>query len=154
MGFTLHDVDHGYKARLKALLRLKEPAHIDVGILEAAGAEPHGDDALTVIEVGVFNEFGTATIPERSFIRAWFDESEPQLRADLAVLMQGVGQGKRTRAQALELLGQRCVGQIQERIAAGIEPENRPSTVKRKGSSTPLIHIGTLRSSISYHVEE
>ena len=154
MSVAIVDKDRGYRAYMTRMLSLKSPAHVDVGILEAAGGEAHGDDAISVIEVAVFNEFGTATIPERSFIRAWFDENEAKLQADFAVLMQGVAAGKHTRQQALELLGQRCVGQIQQRIADGIEPANAPSTIRRKGSSTPLVDKGILRSSVSYRVSE
>lgn len=147
MGFHLKDTDHGWKARLKGLLALKAPAHVDVGILESAGVEK---DGTSVIDVAEWNEFGTATIPERSFIRAWFDEAEPQLRQDFAALMRTVAAGKRTRAEVLELMGQRMVGQVQARMAAGVPPPNAPSTVRRKGSSTPLIDTGVLRSSVTY----
>ena len=147
MGFRLKDTDHGWKARLKGLLALKAPAHVDVGILESAGVEK---DGTSVIDVAEWHEFGTATIPERSFIRAWFDEAEPQLRQDFAALMRTVAAGKRTRAEVLELMGQRMVGQVQARMAAGVPPPNAPSTVRRKGSSTPLIDTGVLRSSVTY----
>lgn len=147
MGFHLRDTDHGWKARLKGLLALKAPAHIDVGILESAGTE---EDGTSVLDVAFWQEFGTATIPERSFIRAWFDEAEPQLRQDFAALMRTVAAGKRTRAEVLELMGQRMVGQVQARISAGIPPENAPSTVARKHSSTPLIRTGVMRSSVTY----
>jgi hypothetical protein len=67
--------------------------------------------------------------------------------------MRTVIEGKRTSDQVLEILGQRAVGQIQERIASGIAPANAPSTVAKKGSSTPLIDTGVLRSSITYQVK-
>jgi len=99
VGFHLKDTDHGWKARLKGLLALKAPAHIDVGILDTGEAEA---DGTSVLDVALWNEFGTATIPERSFIRAWFDEAEPALREDFTKLMQGVAAGKRTRAEVLD----------------------------------------------------
>ena len=38
--------------------------------------------------------------------------------------------------------------------ATGIPPENAPSTIRRKrGSTTPLIDTGVLRSSVSYRAE-
>jgi len=147
VGFHLKDTDHGWKARLKGLLALKAPAHIDVGILDTGEAEA---DGTSVLDVALWNEFGTATIPERSFIRAWFDEAEPALREDFTKLMQGVAAGKRTRAEVLDLMGQRMVGQVQARMSAGIPPPNKPATVRRKGSSTPLIDTGVLRSSVTY----
>ena len=153
MSSSVRDVDRGYKDLVaRVFSAAKRKPVIEVGVLD--GERPHGDDAVSILEVAVFNEFGTATIPERSFIRAWFDENEAGLRQDLVKLMQSVVRGQRTPDQILELLGQRCVGQIQARIAAGIAPDNAPSTVARKGSSTPLIDTGALRSSISYRVEK
>jgi hypothetical protein len=150
MSFELKDTDHGYRARMKALLKLREPAHVDVGLFESAGT--HDRSGASIVEVGSYNEFGTDTIPSRSFIRAWFDEAEAGLRRDFTTLMRSVAEGKRTRAQVLELMGQRMVGQVQARISAGIDPPNEPATVAAKGSSTPLIDTGVLRAAITYRV--
>ena len=151
----IRDVDHGYRDLLRRVFgAAARRTRIDIGLLSESGGEPDGDSGATVLDVGIFNEFGTDTIPERSFIRAWFDEAEPKLREDLTELMKSVIAGKRTKEQILELLGQKTVGEIQERISAGIDPPNAPSTIAKKGSSTPLIDTGTLRSSISYRVEE
>jgi hypothetical protein len=148
----ISDVDRGYKDLVTRIFGLSaSKISIEVGILED---EPHGDDAISMIELGTIHEFGTATIPERSFIRAWFDEQEPELRTKFAELMKSVVEGKRSKEDILELMGLYCVGQMQARMAAGIEPGNAPSTIARKGSSTPLIDTGVLRSSISHRVVE
>ena len=152
MAFALKDTDQGYRDLMKRALGLKAAAHIDVGILD--GSEPHAGSSLTVLEIGLIHEFGNDHVPERSFIRAWFDEDEATLREDLVKLAQSVLEGKRTRDEILEILGQRAVGRIQDRIARGIEPPNAPSTIARKGSSTPLVDTGVLRSKISYRVAE
>lgn len=155
MSVTIRDRDAGYAALVARVFGLaKVKPRIDVGVLEGPGGETHGDDAVTVLEVAVWNEFGTDSVPSRSFVRAWFDEHEAELRQELVKLMQAVVRGERTKDQVLELLGQRCVAQIQARIADGIDPPNAPSTIARKGSSKPLIDTGALRSSISYRVRE
>jgi hypothetical protein len=143
------DEDHGYRELVKRVFGLHTEARIDVGILED---EAHGDDAITMLELGTIHEFGTDTIPERSFIRAWFDEEEPELRIKFAELMKSVVEGKRTKDEILELMGLYCVGRIQARMSEGVPPPNAPSTVARKHSSTPLIDTGILRSSVSYRV--
>ena len=157
-GVQITDEDHGYRATIARVFNLAaEKPSITVGIHEDKGAEAHGD-VLTVLQIAIFNEFGThdangkVLTPERSFIRAWFDEAEPSLRQDLVKLCASVIAGKRTRADILELLGSRMVGEIQQRIADGIEPENAKSTIKQKGSSTPLVDMGVLRSSVTYKV--
>lgn len=151
----IRDLDNGYKALVQRVFELdKSHPAIAVGILAAQGAEQHGDDDLTVIQIAIWNEFGTDKIPARSFIRAWFDENEKRCREQLAALLPSVVSGQRTKAQVLELLGVKWVGEIQARIAAGIDPANAESTIARKGSSKPLIDTGVLRSSISYKVGE
>lgn len=160
-GITIRDTDRGYAALVKRVYGIAHP-RVEVGILAGAGAdEPAvGSDDLTLLEVAVCNEFGTTDldgnilVPERSFIRGWFDENEAKLRALLLELMKTVVSGKRTKEQALEMLALVAIGQIQERISAGIEPENAPSTIARKGSSTPLIDKGQLRAGISSRIGE
>ena len=155
MATKVTDTDHGYRALCERVFGFGKP-RVDMGILERDGGEPHGGvgDALTVLEVAIFNEFGTENIPARSFIRAWFDEQEADLRRDLSTLMRLVVAGKQTKERILELLAQKAVGEIQARIAAGIGPANAPSTIARKGSSTPLVDTGVLRSSVSYRVDQ
>ena len=159
---TIRDIDRGYAALVARVFDMaKSLPVIKIGVLAGNAEEPHAapgeatsGEPATVLDVAIFNEFGTDTIPERSFLRGWFDESEKGLRDDAGKMMQSVIHGQRTRDQILELLGQRSVGQIQERIASGIEPDNAPSTIRQKGSSTPLVDTGVLRSSITYEVTE
>jgi hypothetical protein len=157
MSVKIRDTDHGYKRLVEQVFGMsKRKPRIDVGILEADGARAHDGD-LTVIEVAVINEFGGSDSdpPARSFIRAWFDESEGEVREKLVGRMKAVIAGDITREQALEQVALWAVGQIQARIASGIAPPNAPSTIAQKGSSTPLIgETGQLRSSVSHRVRE
>jgi hypothetical protein len=105
---------------------------------------------LTVLDVATWNEFGAGNVPQRSFLRAYFDENGPKNSKLALSLMQTCVTGKRTPGQVLNLLGVKFVGEIQRRMAAGIPPPNAPSTIRRKGSSKPLIDTGQLRSSIAY----
>ena len=72
----------------------------------------------------------------------------------LKKLLQRVIAGELTEDAALEQFGAWSKGEIQARIARGVPPPNAASTVKRKGSSTPLIDTGILRSSIDYEVRK
>ncbi len=147
----VRDVDHGYAKLVENVFGIEKPK-ITVGIFEVAGASTYSD-GVTLLEVAIYNEFGTDKIPERSFIRAWFDENESKCKEAVRVMLVAVLAGKYTKEQALEMLAQRFVGEIQKRIAAGIPPENAPATIAAKGSSTPLIDKGQLRSGITYKVD-
>ena len=146
---AVRDTDKGFRALVRRILGLRKPM-ITVGIHAEEGAQQEG--ALTVLDVATINEFGLG-VPERSFIRAWFDSSKVQNRNTMSALARSVVQGKITRDQALDQFGQRLVGDIQTRIAKGIDPPNAPATIKRKGSSKPLIDTGQLRASVTYRVQ-
>jgi hypothetical protein len=109
---------------------------------------------ITVLDVANWMEFGTATVPARSFIRAWFDENKERANRTLVALLWSVIDGKLTKAQMLAVLGLRFVAQIQLRISDGIPPPLKQATIDRKGSSVPLISTGQLRSSITHRVYE
>jgi len=157
MSVRIVDRDNGYAALVKRVFGMKKLA-IATGILakdgQATAAGSKGK--LTLVEVATFNEFGTSDghVPERSFIRAWFDAEEPKLREMLVTLMQRAIKGDMTQKQVLDQMGAYCVGAIQQRIADGIPPENAPRTIARKHSSKPLINTGQLRSAISYEIRE
>ena len=144
--------DKGYKALVKRVFEGK-PAVITVGVHAQEGGEQHEGAKITVLDVANYMEFGTATIPARSFVRAWFDENQARAQQMLAALMRSVVKGTRSREQILELLGQKFVAEIQARISKGIPPPLLPATIRRKGSSTPLIDTGQLRSSVTYRVK-
>ena len=55
-------------------------------------------------------------------------------------------------ATALQRIGLWAQSEIQQRISDGIPPQNAPYTINKKGSSTPLVDTGQLRSSISFKV--
>ncbi len=151
MGAKVKDIDKGYTRLVKAVFGLKKPK-ISVGVFSS---ETEHDSTLSVLDVAIINEFGLG-VPERSFLRAWFDQNEDRSREMVRVMMASVLQGKRTKEQALQILATKFVSEIQQRIANkgnGDYPANAPSTVAKKGSSTPLIDVGQLRSSISWKID-
>lgn len=152
--------DRGLLARIRAASMGDRGLAVKVGVLADKGAEPkrggETDEPLTVMDVATQHEFGApaAGIPQRSFVRATVDEHEDYLLEQCKEAAVRVLTEKQTPKQALGELGAEVVGLIQERMAAGISPPNDPTTVARKGSATPLIDTGQLRSSISWEVIE
>jgi hypothetical protein len=125
-----------------------------VGIQGSEAAAPEGDSALTVAEVASFHEFGLGHSPERSWLRAWFDEHEVAntdlLRRAAAVSLV---EGRMTPEQALGVLGAKLVGDIQARIASSIPPPLAPETAERKGSTVSLVDHGQLKAAVTSRVE-
>ena len=90
-------------------------------------------------------------IPERSFIRATFDEKSDEIgeRAESAVtaIINGADVSK-----ALARTGQYIEGEIKRKIGSGPFTPNSPATIRKKKSSKPLIDTGHMRQSVRYEI--
>src|SRR3954464_2954248 len=113
-------------------------AHVMIGINEAKRT-PNG---ASLADVARWNHWGTANIPSRPFLLIALNGQAPAVQAICRRVAKAVIEGKLTVDQGLSLLGIWGVKEVQRVIALGIEPENRPSTIARKGSDTTLIDKG------------
>lgn len=156
----IRDKDNGFRALLERMRKATHPNELTVGIHEAEGSAPKeeedgGSSELTLAEIAAIHEFGyeEGGIPRRSFINDWADENEAKHKAQLETMAKAIVAGKVASVeQGLARLGSLYAGEVQKRIADGIEPPLSESTVKRKGSSTPLIDTGQLRASVHPYV--
>lgn len=147
---SVRTVDRGARA-LVARARAAASA-VEVGILGADGAKGYaGGEGVTVADVARWAEHGIGQ-PQRRWLGGWIDANRDALLARMREESRAVLAGERTKPEALARLGLWIQGGIQQRIANGIEPPNAESTIARKGSSTPLIDKGQLRSSIANRV--
>ena len=144
--------DRGARALAERLRGVKRTRAITVGIHEDDGAEAT-EEGLTVAEVAEINEFGLG-VPERSFVRSFAEENEAEHVANMRKLGVAIVKGKTTAIAGLEAVASVYRGKIQAKIASGIAPENAESTIRQKGSSTPLVNTGQLRSSADARVEQ
>lgn len=119
---------------------------ITVGVHAEEGAGDEGN-GRTVAEVAEANEFGLG-VPARPAITGWADENAESFPSRMRAETEAALAAKVSPAQRLDALAQAAAGEIQSRIAGGVPPPNAPSTIARKGSSTPLIDKGQFRSSI------
>lgn len=152
MTIKISDTDRG----AKRLAKLLADGALSVGVLGGdAGKDHDGGEGLTVGEIAEIHEFGLGSAPRRSFLAGWVDEKKDEI---VNVIVRGsralAARKVRSMPALLEQIGGWAVGSIQERISNGIEPPNAPETIKRKGSSVPLIAKGQLRASISYRVDQ
>lgn len=146
----------GAKALVGRIAGLRSGLSVTVGVHSDDANHTHGStgELLTVGDIATIHEFGApaANIPQRSFIRGWYDESQAEIRAVLKTELAAVVSGKRTVAQAFERAALRFEGSVKERIRRHIPPPLKPATIARKGSSTPLIDSGQLRNAIRARV--
>ncbi len=115
---------------------------------------PEGD---LISDYAYRNEFGAGYVedtrirmPERSFMRAWFDQNKQKIKDLMEDLFHRVVAGQLTAETAMKLLGEFAEGGIKEFLTDLKNPPNAPITIKKKKSSNPLIDQGSMRSAIKH----
>jgi len=151
MSSRVKDTDLGYKRTMQVLRDLLA-AEVLVGVRGNAG---DSEDGTPLAVIAAANEFGTATIPERSFLRSTVESNRDKYAADLQQVVEDVVDGKaNAMEQGLNRLGVEAVADVQRTMRELDDPPNAASTIARKGSSSPLIDTGRLRQSIDHEVRE
>jgi hypothetical protein len=141
-------IDRGWN-KISRELRGSSNSHSKIG-LPANGKTSGRYSMPDLIDVAFENEFGNKKIPERSFIRSAVDENAPAIKAIQAKAVRAVTGGQTTIRQALIGMGEAVEKMIKQKIKTGPFAPNAPLTVKKKGSSQPLIDTGQLINSIQH----
>lgn len=97
---------------------------------------------LTKVALAAIHEFGTSHVPERPFMRQAFDNRIDAIETFTANVYARYMLGEFTNKRALQLIGEWFMGEVKEEIRKGSFTPLKPSTVKKKGSSKPLIDTG------------
>lgn len=125
----------------------------DLKKLEVVVGLPKGKSDGTVIQYGAVHEFGAPerNIPRRSFLRV------PTLNAENQIMRFAENQSKQLEKGVNATLFMGRIGAFIQGIVLKSFRENdwealKESTVKRKGSSAPLIDKGQLLQSITWDV--
>ena len=98
----------------------------------------------TMDEVALFNEFGTATIPPRPFLR---NAQKKAAERGGEIVQSGLNAGLSMGA-IMKNVAEGLQDLIVESIEDNIPPPNAESTVAKKGSSHTLIDTSQLRASV------
>lgn len=128
----------------KFMEKLKEilDARIEVGILQSGG----------VLNIAIIHEYGSAHIPERSFIRGTFDSRKKQIEQEGERLLKEVIEKDLDANRFFQSYGDYLVKQVRDYMHELQSPPNAPSTQKKKGSANPLIYKGKMVESIEWRV--
>lgn len=141
------DTDKGLKRILEADAALDKRG-VKVGIQSNAGRY---QDGTTILDIAIFNEFGTERIPARPFIRGAHDKSRKEAEKTMAHLLTKSTEGASV-SEVLHTLGQWYEGKVKGHATSGQFTPNAPSTIARKGSSKPLVDEGIMTGAIRYEV--
>ena len=111
------------------------------------------ENGTQVAQVAIWNDHGTIHIPERPFFRHATEMIKPAV-ARIVKAHNDSTKPQTIETPVLRLIGEMCVGKIQESITGvGISYEpNLPATIKNKGSDKPLINKSTMLQSTDYKI--
>lgn len=131
-------------ANLKAKLQTKnKQGSLEVGIL--GGKYPNG---LNIAQNAKLQEFGTYNIPPRPFFRNALRQNEKRW---IAFYKNGL---KQRDLNIVGKVGVMASSDVKISITKTLTPPNAKATIKKKGSSHPLIDTGLLRAAIDYKVNQ
>lgn len=124
---------------------------IDINVGIQAG-ERTEDGKFDLAAVASVQEFGLddKNIPSRPFMRESFDTKARAIASFGGQAAGMVAAGRLSARQAADLVGLKMTGFIQAKIVSGNWAPNTAHTIKRKGSSKPLIDTSHLRQSIRH----
>lgn len=163
--------------KLKALLGLKGITKDSVKVGIPSNKEKHtkkrgsggkiveaGGPNVSVLEIAAANEFGTKTIPERSFLRSTVRKNQSKYKKLGLLLVENLLKKTTEEEYKKELgkLGLIAQSDVQETIRKLKDPPNALSTQLKKGRSlgkgstvdNPLIDTGQLIQSITFVVND
>lgn len=155
MSASVNDRDLGLNKILKEIKKF-EGAVVKAGILQGSGSV----DGVSIAQYATWNENGVVgkkgkwKIPPRPFIKGWVANNQKQIASTIQRLYGEVASGNITADEALNRLGVFAKSGIQSYIKRGDFVPNAPSTIKKKGSSQPLIDSGAMRNAVNYEVEK
>lgn len=145
---SVKDIDKGWK-RIRSELGKMSGAYTKVGVQQDAKRD---DTTASAATIAAAHEYGTDTIPERSFLRSSTDESRGQINKLVAAEKDAIMLGRSTVKRSLNLIGLFMVGRVQAKIRSRIPPPLAPSTLARRrgggARAVPLIDSGQMFASI------
>ena len=123
---------------------------VNVGVPEGKKEE----DGTPVAMVAAVHEYGSPSqgIPERPFLRVAVQRNRQKYVRLNRINLVKMLRGQATVEQALGQLGEMAKGDVQTEIRSGDFAPLKPATIKRKGSSRPLIDTGQMVQSIAWEL--
>lgn len=138
-------IDHGFDNIIRQALKL-DGKGVKVGIRRGKGSH----DGTDMLDIAVYNHFGTATIPARPFVSDCAEKNAGQIQEAQKRLVYRVYQGGLSADGALAQLGAWYVNVQKGHILHGGWTPNAPATIKRKGSNRPLVDTGQLVNTVDW----
>lgn len=136
--------------RLMKALRELEGLEVRIGY-QRGQVVSDDQSRADLVDIAMWNEFGTVSIPSRPFMRDSVDKHIPAINHMLMVQKDALLEGA-TAKDILSTVGLFQQDLVQTEIEQGDFVANKKSTIKKKGSDKPLIDTGTMKNSVHYQI--
>lgn len=116
--------------------------------------EPAYDSKASIIEVAIWNNYGTKRMPARPFMDLARQLMEPKYYEAMEKLGPKILKGEADPRKVLDVIGLQCEQEVRNAIMEGDWAPNAPSTIAHKKSDRPLVDTGTMRNRVTHEVRE
>ena len=123
---------------------LPENSMLKPGTKKGSGSDG-AEDMSELIKIAAIHEFG-----KWPFMRNTFDQNRTKINKIQQVMYDRLVKGNTTVKKGLGIIGESVSRLVKKQITDLRSPPNKPSTIKRKRSSNPLIDSAQMRNSISH----
>ena len=132
--------------------RIKACGGVSVRVGLPSGKTTTDGSPLTTL--GFTHEFGAPqkNIPERPFMRPTVQNNGKKYSDMMGAGLGDIARDKTNAEKVLGTLGAVATSDVQKQIRDGKFEPNSEKTIKRKGSSKPLIDTGNMRQSITWEL--
>lgn len=134
----------------------KLAGHVEVGVL---GDKTHiggggGKRHINMADLAAIHVFGVPSqnIPKRDFVTPVIEQNQDKYIGYIEQKVIPILQGDVSMQEVWQFIGMEAKADIQNYMVNGKFAPLSPKTIKRKGSSKPLIDTGQLRQAVSYIV--
>lgn len=125
-------------------LKASSQKAVYVGFPAEFNEKVEGSDSFNLASLAAVLEFGNERIPTRPFLRQTLAENQKKY---IELFAELINRGFSIE-QAYNQIALIAQGDVQQNIVNGDWAANAESTIKRKGSSKPLIDTGKMRQSV------
>ncbi len=147
--------DNGLLSHIRSVIGRFDTT-VEVGYLDGAMHRPSitsgRSKPITLKYLASIHEKGLG-VPKRPFIAPAIEKNGRKYFAFISKELTPIFRRRRTINAAWEKVGTMAVADIQQYMVTARFTPLAPITIKRKGSSKPLIDTGQMRQSITYRVK-
>lgn len=145
---SIRSTDRGFKRIVQALTRQARRARVEIGWF----SDKKHPSGIGTAEIAAANEYGTETAPARPMLRRTVDERRAEYERKHKEAWGRAIDGTEPIERALLRFGNDVRNDVVRTITTGPHIPNAPSTIARKGSSSPLIDRGIMRDQVDVRV--